>query len=250
MKLAAQHVGRGRPVAFVHGFTQTGNSWQPLLRKMRTPIDACLLDAPGHGASTVATRSVLDAGHDIAETMQPGVLVGYSMGARMALHAALHHPGTVRALVLISGTPGIEDEGERIQRRLDDEALAQRIETDGLRQFIDSWLALPMFKRLDPSTDQRADRLTNDAARLAASLRHAGVGTQASLWDLVPELAIPVLLIAGEDDAKFTAIARRMHGLIVGSHLHILDGVGHTAHLEDPTRCAAIIDDWLSTTDQ
>lgn len=250
MRLAAQRIGQGRSVAFVHGFTQTGNSWRPLLELLRTPIAACLLDAPGHGASIDASRSVLESGHDIAETMPPGVLIGYSMGARMALHAALHHHDIVRGLVLISGTPGIEDDQERAQRRIDDEALARRIETDGLESFIDSWLDLPMFKGLDRSTDQRADRLTNNAANLAASLRHAGVGTQESLWDRLPGISMPVLLIAGDEDAKFTGIARRMHGLIESSRIQVLDAVGHTAHLEDPARCAAVIDEWLSTTDQ
>ena len=247
MRLSCEVHGSGRSVAFVHGFTQTRRSWAPLLRQLDTPMEVCTIDAPGHGDSTDGSRSVAQAGDDIAETMSRGTLVGYSMGARMSLHAALQHPRHVTGLVLISGTPGIEDPQARADRRSADEALALRLETEGLEAFIDRWLALPMFAGLSPETDQRADRLTNVAVRLAESLRHAGVGTQVDVWDRLDSLTMPVLLIAGANDSKFTNTARRMHERIPQSTLVILDDVGHTAHLEDPIRCAASMDEWLST---
>lgn len=250
MMLHARRSGHGRPVSFVHGFTQTGRSWTPLCRELSTPLAACFIDAPGHGGSSIGSRSVQEAGDDIAETMSPGVLVGYSMGARMSLHTALDHRERVDALVLISGTAGIEDAQERARRRRDDNALADALEQEGLASFIDRWLKNPMFAGLTPLTDQREDRLTNHARGLADSLRHAGVGTQASLWGRLSELSMPVLLIAGATDKKFADIAERMHIQIPRSSLVILDGLGHTAHLEDPPRCARVIDEWLSTADE
>lgn len=251
-------VGQGRPMAFVHGFTQTSTSWNALLSRMRTPVSAQLIDAPGHGGSTIGTRSLDECGFDIRQTMRPGILVGYSMGARMCLHAALGNddshdrrppdPRPIEGLVLISGTAGIDDIDERKKRRLSDETLARRIETDGVEAFLEHWLAQPMFENLPDDPVERASRLTNTVTGLADSLRHAGTGTQEPLWERLARIDVPVLIIAGVLDTKFTALAHRMHDSMPGSRLELLPA-GHSVHLENPTSCAAAIDAWLGNLD-
>ena len=99
---------------------------------MKSEFTPLCLDAPGHGNNTNGVRSLPQCADDIAAAMQPGILVGYSMGARMALHVALRHPTMVAQLVLISGTPGLVTEAERTARRKSDNDLAERIETIGL----------------------------------------------------------------------------------------------------------------------
>lgn len=247
MILAHESHGSGRDVTFVHGFTQTRSSWMPVVHGL-SGVRSTLVDAPGHGGSTDGSRSLPQAGDDIAETMPPGVLVGYSMGARMALHAALAHPDRVAALVLVSGTPGIESPEERAARRQSDETLAERIEAIGVPAFIDEWLANPMFAGLDPATAMRTERLANTARGLADSLRHCGTGSQVDLWPLLPTLAMPLLVVCGADDAKFTAIAGRMHDLVPGSTLRVVAGAGHTVHLERTDEFVGVLSDWLSTT--
>ena len=111
--------------------------------------------------------------------------------------------------------------------------LQRSIERDGVDAFLERWLAQPMFATLaDPGLD---DRRRNDAAGLASSLRLAGTGTQRPLWDRLPALTMPVLVVAGALDAKFVAIAERMADAIPDATLAVLDGAGHTAHLERPT---------------
>lgn len=238
--------GSGTAVTFVHGFTQTRSSWSPVVSRLRG-VAATLVDAPGHGDSTDGNRSLWQCADDIAATMPRGALVGYSMGARMALHTALAHPGLVTSLVLVSGTPGIEDDAERDARRSSDNALADRIEEIGVPTFIDEWLSNPMFAGLTEATAMRGERLRNTARGLADSLRHAGTGTQDNLWSRIGELAMPVLLVAGEDDTKFTGIARRMHDAIAGSVLHVIPSVGHTVHLEATEQFAGLLGEWLLT---
>ena len=246
MILAHETVGTGLPVAFVHGFTQTRGSWNPLLAFL-DPVEATLIDAPGHGGSTDGARSLPQCGDDIAETMSKGILVGYSMGARMALHAALAHPGKVTGLVLISGTAGIEDARERKSRREADDALADRIEEIGTAAFIDEWLANPMFSGLTPEMAMRDERLRNSPRGLADSLRHAGTGTQVNLWPRLRGLSVPTLVITGTRDAKFTEIGGRMHRAVAGSVHAQVEGAGHTVHLEAPAVTARMILDWLLT---
>ena len=247
MRLAHRVIGDGSPLALVHGFTQTGDSWLPLLSQMKTHVRATLIDAPAHGR-TQESLSLNDTADELIALVPAHTLVGYSMGARMALTAAVRAPRTFPRLILISGTAGLESESERHARRESDETLAQHIELVGVEVFISEWLANPLFSGLDTEHAQIPERLTNTASGLAASLRDAGTGTQDPLWDSLHVLSMPTLIIAGENDPKFCALAERLHSLISTSELHIHPGVGHTVHLEDPSGCAAVLDDWLQRT--
>lgn len=248
MTLSTRIIGSGTPIAFVHGFTQTKDSWLPILNALTTPVLATLIDAPNHGESS-ESLTLQQASEAIADMAEGCTLVGYSMGARMSLMAALHSPRSFTRLVLISGTAGLNSEEERQQRRDSDEKLAQHIEEIGVEDFIDEWLRNPLFAGLSRDSARIEDRLTNTAQGLATSLRLCGTGTQPPLWDLLHTLTMPVLLIAGDKDPKFCAIAERMHSLLPDSELHIHSGVGHTVHLEDTAGCAAVLDDWLRRTE-
>jgi len=209
---------------------------------MKSEFTPLCLDAPGHGNNTNGVRSLPQCADDIAAAMQPGILVGYSMGARMALHVALQHPTMVSQLVLISGTPGLVTEAERTARRKSDNDLAERIETIGLSAFLDEWLALPIFSGLDEKTNQREDRLRNTEKGLADSLRYAGTGTQEPQWSNLQQLSMPVHLVVGEHDEKFTAIAEQMKPLISTSEMTVVANAGHTVHLENPTATGQMLD--------
>lgn len=247
MTLSAQVIGEGAPFAFLHGFTQTRDSWLPLLASLKSPIQATLFDAPDHGDTTASLNLTQTAAAIAAEAPQHS-LVGYSMGARMSLMAAVENPGLFPRLILISGTAGLDTEVERQQRRDSDEALARRIESIGVPAFIEEWLANPLFAGLSRDKARVTDRLTNSAHGLASSLRLCGTGNQPPLWEQLHALPMPVLIIAGDMDPKFCALADRMHSLIPHSDLHIVPGAGHTVHLEKTEACAAVIDEWLLRT--
>lgn len=245
--LASRIIGSGHEVAFVHGFTQTRDSWLPLLHHLRTDIRATLIDAPNHGEST-DSLTLTETGVALRELCVNKTVVGYSMGARMTLVSAVQSPHAYNRLVLISGTAGLDTEEERAQRQESDAALATRIELIGVEAFIEEWLSNPMFAGLSRENARVNDRLTNTAEGLSTSLRLCGTGQQETLWNQLHKVQIPVLLISGEKDQKFCALAERMHSLLPHSELHIHSGVGHTVHLEDSAGCAAVIDNWLEST--
>jgi 2-succinyl-6-hydroxy-2,4-cyclohexadiene-1-carboxylate synthase len=209
---------------------------------MTSAFEPLCLDAPGHGNNTNGARSLPQCADDIAASMKAGILVGYSMGARMALLVALQHPEMVTQLVLISGTPGLKTQSERAARQKSDNELADRIETIGLSAFLDEWLALPIFSGLSNETNQRNERLRNTTQGLADSLRFAGTGTQESQWPKLHQLSMPVHLIVGELDEKFKSIAIEMKPMISTSELTVVENAGHTVHLEDPTTTAQLLD--------
>ncbi len=237
--------GSGDPrLSFLHGFTQTSKSWVSPASAIRGGTKQ-FIDAPDHGESQGQSLNLAEAGNAVAEIALESTLIGYSMGARIALHAVLQNPKAFNGVVLVSGTAGIADDQERMNRKLHDEALACSIEDTGNEAFIREWVQQPLFANSRFSEEDIADRLRNSASSLASSLRLCGTGTQRSLWDDLKNILIPVLVVAGERDEKFVAIAHQMHGLIPFSQIAIVQNAGHAVHTEVPDKFCAIVNDWL-----
>jgi 2-succinyl-6-hydroxy-2,4-cyclohexadiene-1-carboxylate synthase len=235
-----------------HGFTQTARSWDTvsgLLREHHRETDIVAVDLPGHGdAPPPADRDLWAGARWLTDVGGAGTYVGYSMGGRVALHAALAHPDVVERLVLIGATGGIDDATERSERRMADERLAHHIEDIGVAAFIDEWLSNPLFAGLTEETALRADRLRNTADGLAASLRATGTGTQMPLWERLGEIRCPVLVLAGVDDVKFTELGRRLVDGIAEAELVVIADAGHSVHLEQPHATVDAISTWLRRT--
>ncbi len=214
----------------LHGFTGYARSFAHL------ELDAATPDLPGHNGAAPAA-SWEDALDHLEPLLDPGpvVLGGYSMGARLALGLALRRPLSVARLVLASGTAGIEDEAERARRREGDEELARFLEERGVAAFIERWERNPILGSLTPLQMQqlRLERLQHDAAGLASALRHLGPGAQPSYWSELGRLDLPVTLLAGTRDAKFTALAERLHQRLPRPELRLLE-CGHVLHIEQP----------------
>jgi 2-succinyl-6-hydroxy-2,4-cyclohexadiene-1-carboxylate synthase len=148
--------------------------------------------------------------------------------------------------VLIGATPGLADDAERRARRTADNALADHIEKVGVDAFIDEWLTNPLFAGLTKQTAQRADRLRNTAAGLSSSLRLAGTGAQEPLWSRLADIECPVLLIVGATDHKFRTTAENMADLLPDATVSVIDGAGHSAHLEQPDATVQVLLNWLA----
>jgi 2-succinyl-6-hydroxy-2,4-cyclohexadiene-1-carboxylate synthase len=243
--LAAVRQGSGERIVLLHGFTQTARCWGQLPARLSVDREVVALDAPGHGDSPGAT----DLWHTadlIAATAGRGTYLGYSMGARMALHVALAHPEVMDRLVLVSGTAGLDSEEDRAARRAADGQLADHLEEVGVERFLAEWLAGPLFAGLPRSEWDLAERQRNTAARLATSLRLAGTGTQDPLWDRLGDIGVPVLVVAGADDTKFSRSAERMaRGIGRRARLEVVAGAGHTVHRERPEAFGDLLAGWL-----
>jgi 2-succinyl-6-hydroxy-2,4-cyclohexadiene-1-carboxylate synthase len=239
------------PLALVHGFTQTGRSWGAMATRLAQSRPVLLVDAPGHGASADLRLDLWGAGRALLETVGEADLLGYSMGGRICLHAALLDPASRRRLVLVGATAGIVDGRARRRRRAEDAMLARTIEEGGdagLPEFLDLWLAGPLFAGLSPEAAGRAARLENHAAGLASSLRLCGTGTQEVLDERLGELTMPVLVVVGERDAKFRAEADRLAAGLGCGEIATIEGAGHACHLERPVTFLDVVEDWLVKT--
>jgi 2-succinyl-6-hydroxy-2,4-cyclohexadiene-1-carboxylate synthase len=239
--------GQPPPLVLAHGFTQTGRLWGAFGATLATGRHLVRVDLPGHGGSSALRADLPVAGDLLAAAGGPSPfdLLGYSLGARIALHAALAHPSRVRRLVLIGGTAGIEDPDARARRRRRDEEMAGALERSGdLAGFLQRWLAGPMFASLRSA--DLGERLRNTAAGLASSLRLAGTGTQEPLWGRLPGLAVPVLVMAGAADLQFASLGDRMVRALPSAVLSLVPGAGHAAHLEQPALAARMVEQFLA----
>lgn len=235
---------------FLHGFTQTHHHWHDvahrIAERLGTEPTLAFVDLPGHGlAATDLDGDIASSGPRLAELAGPGTYVGYSMGGRMALTAAIARPDLVERLVVIGATPGIADDAERTERRRLDDRRAEQIEANGVAAFLDEWLAAPLFSTLPADRRGLERRRRNTVAGLAHSLRCYGTGVQAPLWDALSGLAAPTLVVAGELDTKFTAIGNRMADALGHARFRTVADAGHAAHTERPAETAELIAGWI-----
>lgn len=244
--LAGEQVGKGPSIVLVHGFTQTRRAWLPVANLLSGLNHFTLVDAPGHGDSSGVQADLGEGAALLGATGGRATYAGYSMGGRLCLHLALAQPELVERLVLVSASPGIEDPGQRAARRASDEVLAQRIEAEGVAAFVDWWLAQPLFATLPATAAGREERLANTAQGLAGSLRLAGAGSQEPLWDRLSELTMPALVVAGDLDATYVDIGRRMAARIGdNAELVLIPGAGHACHLERLDAFCVVLADFL-----
>ena len=237
------------PIALLHGFTQTAACWGPFADKLSATHSVVAIDLPGHGGSDEVRADLEQTTSLVASSIERSIVIGYSLGGRIALHLALGHPQLVERLVVIGATGGLDSEEERAKRRVADESLADHLEDIGVDAFLDEWLSQPMFASLTADQSFRELRATNSAAGLASSLRLCGTGTQESLWSRLGELTMPVLVIAGANDEKFTHLGHRLvESIGTNASIQLIDNAGHSAQLENPTATASVITKWLSET--
>ncbi len=249
--------GEGLPVVLLHGFTGSGESMSGLVSSSTNRI--IIPDLIGHGLSPAPDELSVYRMNEMVEQLhqliqeklnEPAVLCGYSMGARLALSYAFKHAEEISGLVLIGGTPGIEDQEEAIERAGKDAQLASWIENAGISAFVDYWERIPLFASQFhlPDVAKRSVRRIRLAQRshgIANSLRMASTGLMRSMWRDLEELQISTLLITGAYDEKFTGIAQQMERALPSGRHVTIPNAGHAAHIENPEVVKSYIEEFL-----
>ncbi|CAI0431018.1 unnamed protein product [Linum tenue] len=260
------HAHDGDIVVFLHGFLGTGEDWIPIMKAISGSARCISIDLPGHGETKVEKLGDMEENHDwslsverVSEllykliqdlTLGKVTLVGYSMGARIALHMALRLGDKINGAVILSGSPGLNDEMARRIRRAKDDSRARNLITYGLQTFLTSWYAGKLWNslRCHPHFKEVVDSrsLHGDAQSLASALSDLSIGRQEPLWDDLKHCKLPLLFVVGAQDDKFKAIAQQMleeveqgqnEGGATGSNTSEILEVqesGHAVHLENP----------------
>jgi 2-succinyl-6-hydroxy-2,4-cyclohexadiene-1-carboxylate synthase len=240
--------GRGGPaLVLLHGFLGAPSAWHAVLAALPNHGPVWCPWLPGHGPAAPAPASWNDTVLTLADTLPAGaVLAGYSLGARLALAAALQRPERVRATLLVGGHVGPASAAERAERQALDTERAAALCRGGLAAFVDAWEALPLFasqRALPPAAQaqQRAARLAHDALALAWAFEVAGMP------DLRPAVAAarqPLVFLTGALDARFAALGASLERLPWVRHRSV-PGAGHNLLLEAPAAVAASLADLM-----
>ncbi|MBN2492059.1 MAG: alpha/beta fold hydrolase [Planctomycetes bacterium] len=187
-------------------------------------------DLPSWGARFAARAAARGDG-------RPAVLIGYSLGGRLALHALLAAPAVWRAAILVSTHPGLESAAERAARRGADESWARRFEAEPWEGLMAAWQAQPVFGgrgRVLRRTEADFDRTA-----LAAALGVWSLGTQENLLPRLRTLNLPVLWLAGDGDETFARLAREGAAALPRGECRLVEGAAHRVPWEAPAALLA-----------
>ena len=251
--LYVPHVKKISTILMLHGFAGSHKAMEELSSLL--PYDCVAPDLIGHGRSPCPDELSHYRMKEMVKHLdgvmgmhlrKPIDLLGYSMGARLALTYAIGRQEVINSLVLIGGTAGIANDEDRQLRSTQDSRIAADIEEFGLEQFVHYWENRPIFASqkslpLEKQERMRRIRLGHRTHGLANHLRMAGTGAMDSLWHKLGDLRIPVLLIAGEMDQKFIEIAEHMKEKIPNSEIKIIGDAGHATHYENPEETSDVI---------
>lgn len=253
----------GTPVVAIHGFTGDVSTWNAFQEAARADHKVVRVDLPGHGASDCldspdlySMTCTVRALEEVLDYLRLEKVhwLGYSLGGRIALCAAVLLPHRTLSLCAESASPGLSSGEERASRVRSDEALASWTEKVGIEAFVDRWESMPMWASQSRLTAEqrralREQRLAGCVSGLANSLRGIGVGAQPPMHRRLHELRSPALFIAGEEDVKFAAIAEYMSQSVPDGRLSIVKQAGHAAHLEQAESFNRAVLDFVKAVD-
>ncbi len=238
------------PIFFLHGFAGQADDWSFLFKKVLDlnfyPI---AIDLIGHGKSDkpddknlYTEESLILQLHNVIHKICLGkfILCGYSLGGRLALSYASTYNLNIKALILESATPGINEPQSQIERVNNDKLLAKKIKDEGVEKFFEFWYNIPLFQSLKLQNEIVLSNLikkrtNNSVIGLSNMMVGFSQGNMSSKWKLLHNINSKTLLLSGSLDSKFTNINSQMNELLKYSTYYIIDKAGHIPHLENPS---------------
>lgn len=250
------------PCVILHGFTGSTVSMAPVAEEVGRARTTVSIDLIGHGGSEapddLSRYSMSACCRQLAKLLEHldferSHLLGYSMGGRVALSFCSAYPQKVASCLLIGTSTGLTDPEMRSERIRADEALALRIEEDGIEPFVDAWMSNPLFASQrslghEALSRAREERLANRPGGLASSLRGMGSGAMPPI--ALARISTPLCFVAGALDPKFSSLAREYAVLAPHAQVEIVKDAGHAVHLEQLAAFSDVARNFFSGVDR
>ncbi len=247
------------PIVFLHGFTGRAADWQFIFDKIPPKFSPIAIDLIGHGETDSPKNQDYYSCHAIVHqidsildqlNIKKFIIVGYSMGGRAALAYSFKNPQKIKAAILESTSPGIEDFRLKKERVEFDFLLSDKIKIEGVESFIEYWFNIPLFESLKKHPNFKTEmklRNQNSATGLANILSSFSTGLMPSFWEKLPQLNFPILLLNGELDEKYSDINNEMMNKLPNAIHKSIPECGHNVHLEKPELFTKFALDFLNT---
>ena len=250
-------------ILFLHGFMGCAEDWFPVFEQLPDKYNYAALDIVGHGKSDAPGNlshynvdSIISQIKFVKDhlTSKKIILLGYSMGGRIALSYAAFHPDDLKGLILESSSAGIKNDEERQKRYEEDLKLAEYIDSHSLEDFVEMWSDREMFntqRRFSNDKLKKLKKKKSSGSKIgyANSLRGFSTGIMPPVHDKLKKIPIKILLITGDLDSKFTGINARLVKRFFKAKHKVVRNSGHNTHLEESKRFIEIVLNYLNQLD-
>jgi len=241
-KMAYESQGQGIPLLFIHGFPLNFRMWEPQMQSLSSKAWMLAPDLRGHGDSepVVGPYSIdmlVDDCVALLDTLgivQPAVICGLSMGGYITLAMYRRYPERIRGLILAATRAGADSPEGKVNRDL---AIAQA-EKDGTAAIAASMLPKmlsPKTYESNPDKVKRVERFMTSISVPGIIGALEGMKNRPDSTPLLGEIAVPTLIIHGEDDQLIPfQEAQDMHSAIANSTMILMSSAGHLPNMEQP----------------
>lgn len=247
-------------VLLLHGFTGSLEDWRDIYPLLKKKFNYVGIDLIGHGKSdspndlkNYTTESLVSQIKNILDhlSLNKVILLGYSMGGRVALSFAVSHPQKIMGLILESTSAGIKNEKERKERLESDEELASYIENNSTEEFAELWMNQDIFNTQRRFSDVKLQKIRrriagNSKTGLANTLRGFSPGKMPYLDESLNLIQSSVLLISGELDTKYCDLNLQLVKKFPKAKHTLIKNAGHNTHLEEPNRYIQAMNNFLN----
>jgi len=250
-------------ILFLHGFMGCTDDWLPIFEQLPAKYNYVALDIVGHGKSDPPSSSIHYTLDSIISqikfvkdhlTKDKIILLGYSMGGRVALNYAVTYPDDLKGLILESSSAGIKNEEDRQKRYEEDLKLVEFIETHSLEEFVEIWQDKEIFntqRRFSNDKLKKIKKKKSAGSKIGYtnSLKGFSTGIMPPVHDRLKKITTKVLLITGDLDTKFTGINARLAKRFNKAKHKVVRNSGHNTHLEESKRFIEIVLNYLNQLD-
>jgi 2-succinyl-6-hydroxy-2,4-cyclohexadiene-1-carboxylate synthase len=247
-------------VLLMHGYTGSLEDWRDIYPNLDERFNYVGIDLIGHGKSDSPTNiekykagSLVNQIQDILDKLSiiKVIILGYSMGGRVALNFAVSHPQKIMGLILESTSAGIKNEKDRKERIDRDEELVSYIEENGTEKFAEHWMAQDIFNTQRRFSDEKLQKIMRRIAQnskrgLANTLRGFGTGTMPYFAENLNLIQSPILLISGELDTKYCELSSVLEDKFPNAKNAVIKNAGHNTHLEEPEQFIISVNKYLN----
>lgn len=226
---------------FLHGFSGSPAVWDDVRAELPSEAQVLCPTIAGHAGSAPPCSFELEVERIAAILRGAGStrihIVGYSMGARLALALLANSPELFDCATLVSVHPGLQTQEERLSRIAHDESWASTIESEGVAAFVKKWELHPIFRGQTSASEavqtrQREIRQGHDATGLAAAMRALSLGRMPNFREVLPRIHQHVTLLVGERDTKFISLSQEVASALPSCEFQIVKHAGHNVVLE------------------